>query len=659
MRDADAGLETTVTSVLGIDVGGTFTDFVLLSASGVRVHKRPSTPDDPLRALAEGSAALGTPPGTPVVHGTTIVTNAVLQERGARTALITTRGFTDLLLIGRQERPSLYDLRARPPAPLAPPERCFAVSERVGADGGVVQALDLRDIDVLVERLAGCRAEAVAVCFLFSFQRPEHEQQVAARLRQRLPHLFVSLSSEVAPEFREYERASTTVIDAFGGPLVAGYVQHLGRVAANVQLMQSSGGVTSPEAAARHPVCLALSGPAGGVAGAFATGRATSPRLIGLDMGGTSTDVALCDGSIPMMAEGSLAGRPILQPMVAVHTIGAGGGSIARLDAGGLLRVGPASAGAEPGPACYGRGSEPTVTDANLLLGRLAPQGLLGGGMPLHLDRAEAAVARLARQAGLSVEATAAGIIRVVNVAMARALAHVSIEQGHDPRDFTLLAFGGAGPMHACELAESLGSRAILVPRYPGVLSALGMALSDQTRDYRRSILRPAAGLDDAGLAALFAPLLEQARADAPAGSRTLPALDVRYRGQSFALTVPLVSGIAAALVEFHTLHKQRYGYARPAHPLEIVTLRLRSSLPSALRLPTAEPEFGAAAHGHCRVWFPDGWQEAPLLLRARLAPGEPVRGPALLVQDDATTVVAPGWQGTVDSAGNLLLQRA
>lgn len=339
-------------SILGIDVGGAFTEFVLLSAEGVRVHKCPSTADDPLRALGDGIAALRQPSGTPVVHGTIIVTNAVLQERGARTAFVTMCGFTDLLLIGRQERPSLYDLRARPPAPLAPADRCFDVNERIGADGGVVQALDIREVDSLTEQLGRCGAEAVAICLLFSSHRPEHERQIAALLLERLPGLVASLSSEVAPEFREYDRASTTVIDALCGPLAAGYLQRLRKVVPNVQFMQSSGGVTSPEAAARHPVCLALSSPAGGVAGAFAIRRSTSSRLIGLDMGGTSADVALCDGSIPMMVGGSLAGRPIMQPMVAVHTIGACSGSIARLDAGGLLRVGPASAGAGPMHAC-------------------------------------------------------------------------------------------------------------------------------------------------------------------------------------------------------------------------------------------------------------------------------------------------------------------
>lgn len=573
-------------SILGIDVGGTFTDFVLLSPNGIRIHKRPSTPDDPLRALGEGIAALGQPPDMPVVHGTTIVTNAILQEQGARTAFVTTQGFADLLAIGRQDRPALYDLRARPPALLVPAERNFEVAERIGApttEGrphSVVQPLEADEIERLVEKIAGSKAEAVAICLLFSFAAPEHEQRIAARLRERLPYLFISLSSEAAPEFREYERASTTVIDAFCGPLAIGYLQRLRTVAPNVQLMQSSGGMTSPEAAARHPVCLALSGPAGGVAGAFAVSRATSPRLIVLDMGGTSTDVALCDGSIPMMTEGSLAGRPIRLPMVAIHTIGAGGGSIARLDAGGLLRVGPASAGAEPGPACYGRGSAPTVTDANLLLGRLAPTGLLGGSMPLNVANAEAAVRRLARQAGLSLEATAAGIIRVVNAGMARALSHVSVEQGHDARQFTLVPFGGAGPMHACELAEGLGIAAILVPRYPGVLSALGMALADQTRDYRRSILRPAEGVDDAGMTALFAPLLEQARAEAPVGAQLLRSIDVRYRGQSFELTVPLSADVAATRSAFHRLHMQRYGYARPERPLEFVTVRVRSILP-------------------------------------------------------------------------------
>jgi N-methylhydantoinase A len=645
-------------SILGIDVGGTFTDVVLLSPDGVRVHKLPSTPDDPLRALGAGLTALGPPPDTAVVHGTTIVTNAILQGRGARTAFVTTRGFADLLAIGRQDRPDLYDLRARPPAPLVPPERTFEVTERLAADGSVVQPLAAAEIERLVDALAGSGVEAVAVCLLFAFGTPAHEQRIAARLRARLPELFLSLSSDVAPEFREYERASTTVIDAFSGPLVADYLQRLRRVAPNVQLMQSSGGMTSPEAAARHPVCLALSGPAGGVAGAFAVGRATSPRLIVLDMGGTSTDVALCDGSIPLMAEGSLAGRPIRQPMVAVHTIGAGGGSIARQDDGGLLRVGPTSAGADPGPACYGRGSEPTVTDANLLLGRLDPSGLLGGSMLLRPDNAEAALGRLAQQVGLSVEATAAGIIRVVNAGMARALAHVSVEQGHDPRHFTLVPFGGAGPMHACELAEGLGIASILIPRHPGVLSALGMALADQTRDYRRSILRPADSVDDAALAVLFAPLIEQARAEAPPGARLLRSLDIRYRGQSFELTVPVSSSVAAAQAAFHRLHARRYGYARPEHPLEFVTVRVHSTLPSSFALPGTPPEPGEARRSYRRVWFPDGWRETAVMLRARLAPGHLVEGPALLIQQDATSVVAPGWGGRVDTGGNLLLAR-
>lgn len=643
---------------LGIDVGGTFTDFVLLGPDGVRIHKRLTTPDDPLRALGEGMAAMGLPPPTPVVHGTTIVTNAILQGRGARTAFLTTEGFSDLLLLGRQDRPALYDLRARPPAPLVPPEWCFEAPERVAADGTVVRPLDLTVVDTLAARLSAEAIEAVALCFLFSYLRPDHERQVADRLRALLPDLFISLSSEAAPEFREYERASTTVIDAFAGPLAAGYLRRLRAAAPNAQLMQSSGGLTTAEAAARHPVTLALSGPAGGVAGAVAIGRGRAPRLIALDMGGTSTDVALCDGGVPAMAEGSLGGWPLRQPMVAVHTIGAGGGSIARVDAGGLLRVGPASAGADPGPACYGRGDQPTVTDANLLLGRLAPAGLLGGGMPLDAERARATVGRLAAALGMAVEAAAAGIVRVVNAAMARALAHVSVEQGYDPRAFALAPFGGAGPMHACELAEALGMRAILLPRYPGVLSALGMTLADQTRDYRRSVLRPAAALDDRGLAALFAPLEAQARAEAPAGAALQRTLDLRYAGQSFELTVAADAGLAAALAAFHALHVRRYGYARPDRPVEVVTLRLRSVLPGSGALPTPRFEAAPAQIGEMRVWFPDGWHGATVLERARLHPGALVRGPALLVQDDATAVVAPGWAGAVDEAGNLLLQR-
>jgi len=649
---------------LGIDVGGTFTDFVLLSPDGVTVHKRASTPADPLVAVQEGIGWLGLGADTPVVHGTTIVTNAVLQARGARTAFVTTRGFADILEIGRQDRPSLYDLRARPPSPLAAPGLRLEIDERVTADGNVLRAPDSEEIDSLADRLATKGAEAVAICFLFSFLRPEHERQVAARLRQRLPNVFISCSSDVAPEFREYERASTTVIDAFAGPLASGYLSRLRQATPNVQLMQSSGGLIAPEAAAQHPVCLALSGPAGGVAGAVAIAPRRAPHLITLDMGGTSTDVALCPGEIPMMAEGSLGGRPVRQPMVAVHTIGAGGGSIARLDAGGALRVGPESAGADPGPACYGRDSVPTVTDANLVLGRLDAGSFLGGAMPLFPERAREALATLGRPLGMDAEAVASGVVRVVNAAMARALAHVSVEQGHDPREFTLVPFGGAGPMHACELADSLGIRSVLVPRHPGVLSALGMTLADLVRDYRRSVLRPAAGTTDAELEALFAPLKEQARAEAAPGAQIIRTLDARYAGQSFELTVPVHVSVRAAIDAFHQAHLIRFGYNRPERPVELVTLRVRSLLPSVSQVPPMStapesrsvPRAGSMPSG--RVWFPEGWQDAPLIDRERLATEDEIVGPALLVQPDATTVVASGWSGRIDDAGNLSLRR-
>ncbi|MCL4544042.1 MAG: hydantoinase/oxoprolinase family protein [Chloroflexi bacterium] len=645
-----------VDAIAGIDVGGTFTDFVLLTKNGIRTHKALSTPDDPLRAIQQGLAELAGTAPTTVIHGTTIVTNAILQNRGARTAFLTTRGFRDLLLLGRQDRPALYDLRARPPDPLVPVDRSLEVAERIAADGQVVEGLTAETVARLAVAIRALDVEAVAICLLFSFLHPDHERRLAAALREHIPGLFISLSSDVAPEFREYERASTTVIDAFTGPLTARYLARAAVTLPDLQLMQSSGGLTTPQAAAEHPVCLALSGPAGGVAGAIATAGRECTQLLTFDMGGTSTDVALCDGGVPFMAEASLGGWPLRQSMVAVHTIGAGGGSVAWVDAGGALRVGPQSAGAEPGPACYGRGELPTVTDANLFLGRLPSTGLLGGRMPLSSERARTVLAHVGAAVGLSAEETAVGMVRIVNAAMVRALAHVSIEQGHDAREFTLLPFGGAGPLHACELAEALDIQTIFLPRYPGLLSALGMVLAGSLHDVRQGLLRRADAVGEDEWQALFTPLQAQAERTGAADAEIMRFADLRYCGQSFELTVTAGGTLASTVERFHQAHEQRYGYLHRSRPVEIVTLRVRSQTPARHKLPPYRPESGAVSLGDQLVWLQDHWVWAPVLAKARLIPGTHVRGPALLVQDDATALVTPGWSGTVDDAGALML---
>ena len=526
-------------SRIGIDTGGTFTDFIWVDKEGrLRLYKEPSTPDDPSRAVLAGLAVGGAPAAADVVHGSTVATNALLQRRGAPTALVATAGFADVLEIGRQDRPDLYALVPQKPPPLVPRQWRFEVRERVGADGQVVMPLDEASLAEVVERVAAAGVESVAVCLLFSFLRPEHEQHVGAALRARLPGVHVSLSSDILPEYREYERTATTVINATVAPLMGRYLARLAEqlTPRRLAVMQSNGGIISAALAGAQAARTALSGPAGGVVGARFVAASAGPGgagytdLITFDMGGTSTDVALCAGRAPTTTGGSIAGLPLRLPLIDIHTVGAGGGSLAYLDAGGALQVGPQSAGAWPGPACYHadyeawrrltdedrpptaadttgeEGSwgqvpgarvehsspgtwnlEPgtfcTVTDANLVLGRLDAERFLGGQMALHEASALAAVGALAAEMGSTVEGAALAIMRVANAAMERAIRRVSVERGHDPRRFTLLAFGGGGPLHACELAEALGIPRVLVPPTPGVLSALGMLAAAPARD--------------------------------------------------------------------------------------------------------------------------------------------------------------------------------
>jgi N-methylhydantoinase A len=573
--------------ILGIDVGGTFTDAVLLDEGGLRTAKVPTARDQGESVVA-AARAVGAADVERFTHGTTVATNALLERKGARTAFVGTAGFEHLLHLRRQNRAHLYRLCADHPEPLVPLERCVGVRERIGPDG-VIAPLEL-------DSLPGLDAEAVAVCLLFAFRDPSHERAVAAELRRRLPGARVVASHEVAPEFREYERASTTAVDAYLGPALARYLGDLGRRCAAAGLpeplvMRSSGGVATLEEAAAHPACVLVSGPAAGAVGAARIAAdAGHERAIAFDMGGTSTDVCLlAHGRAGLAAERSVGGLPVRLPTVDLHTIGAGGGSLVWRDEGGALRVGPASAGADPGPACYGRGgTQPTVTDASLILGRLPER--LAGGLELDRDAAERALA------GIDPEA----VVAAVNAEMLRALRLVSVERGHDPREFALVAFGGAGPLHACELADELGIGTVLVPDAAGVLSALGLVATDERRDRVRSFVCPLADASE---------LPREGEAD------------VRYRGQSFELTVPLGGDVAEA---FHRAHAERYGYLDRDRELELVAVR------------TADVRPGPAFE---------------------LPPGAPLdaTGPSVLALAGSTAWLPPGWVGVRDGATNRL----
>ena len=669
-------------SLIGIDVGGTFTDFVVVDASGLRVHKIPTTPADQSQAIVAGLAALGIEQGQ-IVHGMTVATNALLERKGARTALVTTTGFADVLVIGRQNRPQLYHLtQARPPSLVADGLR-LEVDERVDVAGEVLTPLDEAGVARVASQLADAQVESLAIVFLFAFRNPTHEARSAAIIQAQLPDLPISLSSAILPEYREFERTATTVINAYIQPLVARYLGRLEDALAGsqVRIMQSNGGAIGLTQAAEQAARLVLSGPAGGVVGALDVARqaldGAPPHLITFDMGGTSTDVALCPGGIPTTAESVIGDLPLRLPVIDIHTVGAGGGSVAYVDDGGGLRVGPRSAGAVPGPACYGRGGqEATVTDANLVLGRLDPQGFLGGAgdVALDVDAARRVLGGLGAKLGLSAEGAALGVVQIANAVMEQALRRVSVERGYDPRRFTLLPFGGAGPLHACALAAALGCRQILVPPFPGVLSAYGMLVADVVHDAAQTILLPAEALsqDASELAPIYARLAEQVQAvlaqEGFAAPQLDAALDLRYRGQSYELTVPLAlpidgASVAAAVTAFHQAHAQRYGYAMSDEPVTVVTLRVTGHGPGAQpelpRQPLAGEDAGAALLGTRAVWFAAEEPTAtPTYDRAKLQAGNRLRGPALVLQYDATVVITPGWAGRVDAWGNLWLEQ-
>jgi N-methylhydantoinase A len=653
--------------LLGVDVGGTFTDAVLIDGADVHTAKVPTTPGNESAGVMGAIAAVLRRAGADAgdvdgfAHGMTVATNALLEERGARTALVVTRGFADLLEIGRQARPHLYRLCAPKPTPLVEPDLRLEVDERIGPDG-VISALAEDEPERLEALLRERGAESVAICLLFSYLDPSHERLLAAHLRERLPGVHVSASHEVLPRFREYERCSTTAIDAYLSPLLGRYLDRLGEASAEAGLpsplvMQSSGGVAPAEEAARAGAWSVLSGPAGGAVGAGLLARVSGDGdALGFDMGGTSCDVCVVEqGEVRRTDSREIGGRTIQLPMVDVHTVGAGGGSIGWRDSGGALRVGPRSAGAEPGPACYGHGGEePTVTDANLLLGHLAADSKLAGGVVLDAEAAEAAVGSLAGSLGLDPLATAAGIVRVANQEMVRALRVVTVERGIDPRGFALLPFGGAGPMHAAAIAAELGIETILCPRASGVLSALGLCASERRRDTARTVMLSGAELSARRIAAAVDELIATAGAGIDEAGPEL-VYEMRYAGQAFELPVPGPPHPDPTELRdsFERAHEQRYGHRDPAGEVVLVDIRLALVVPGPQPLPTAAPA-GGLERGSRSVRFDGEWIETPVL-RGDPAAGTGAEGPVVFELPEATLVLPPGWTAEVDQAGTIV----
>ncbi len=673
---------------IGVDTGGTFTDFIAIFKDRLSAFKVPSTPHAPAQAILTGLTRVfddldlakdaSSNLTLEIVHGTTVATNALLERKGARTALVTTAGFEDVIEIGRQARPDLYNLSVVRPAPLVPHDLRFGLKERVAADASVIEPLRQRELDALVRRLKRAQVESIAVSLLFSFANPAHEKAVAESLAAL--DIPISVSHQILPEYREYERTSTVVINAYLAPRVSRYLNELSdglsrRLAKQnsnrLRIMQSSGGSISAERAAREPVRTILSGPAGGVVAATRIAElAGIADIITFDMGGTSTDVALCRGSARTTNEANIAGLPVAVPALDIHTVGAGGGSIAYVDAGGALRVGPESAGADPGPACYGFGTRPTVTDANLVLGRFAGGGLLGDEMKLDEARAAKVMDELADEMSrasaqtVTREQAALGVIRVANANMERALRLVSVERGHDPRRFTLVSFGGAGGLHAAALASALRIPRALVPNYPGAFSALGVLLADVAKDYSRTVMmavEPARPVPRE-IEREFAALERRAKADlksegfAESQTKLIRSLAMRYRGQSFELEI---ESDHDQIASFHQAHRERYGHADASRAVEIVSVRLRGigvAEKPALKRAARFARHRAKPQRTTPVWLSERRKQIPVYDRAELRPGATIAAPAIIVEYGSTTFVPAGWKASVDGWQNLLL---
>jgi N-methylhydantoinase A/oxoprolinase/acetone carboxylase beta subunit len=639
---------------IGVDTGGTFTDFVVIrDDKSVATFKLRSNPKDPAGVILAGIEHAIGDKSAEIIHGSTVATNALLERKGARTAFVTTTGFEDIFHIGRQNRRELYNLTPLPRIPLVAPEHCFGVGERMLFDGTPLLAPEPKQLQRLKARLKRAGIDSVAICLLHSYQSPVHEQQVAEGLGGAG---YLSVSHQVSPEFREYERSSTTVLNAYVGPLMQRYVHHLaGRTARHrLSILQSNGGAIRPDEAEQMPVRTLLSGPAGGAIGASWIARRSGFRqVLGFDMGGTSTDVCLIDGSPRETTEATVDGFPVQIPMLDIHTVGAGGGSIAFVDDGGLLRVGPQSAGADPGPACYGSGNLCTVTDAHVFLGRITTDQLAGGSLPIQPARAAASVERLSTALGLSPVETAAGVIRIANANMERAVRAVSVERGYDPRRFALLAFGGGGGLHACEIAANLEIGTVLVPELAGALSALGMLVADRVRDYSLGTL----GLTNHEPA--FRQLEQTARRE-NRGATFHRSADVRYAGQSYEINVPWLdksAGHVKTAHAFHAAHHKLYGYSDPARLVEIVTIRLRAvttTKPPELHFRRSRKVTASVRRG---IFVGGRWRRVDVTSRDSF--GQASRpGPLLITDYGSTTLVPDRWTARVDRAGTLVLTR-
>jgi N-methylhydantoinase A len=635
---------------IGIDSGGTFTDFVVLRDDGrIDSFKLRSNPASPAAVILEGIRRIAARRAD-VVHGSTVATNALLERKGAKTAFVTTAGFEDLIAIGRQNRPELYNLTPPLPQPVVPRSLCFGVPERMLFDGTVQKPLLARDIGFLRKLLTASGAESVAICLLHSYQNDIHERLLLEGIRE---NVYACASCDISPEFREFERASTTVINAYVGPLMDRYLGELERGCRHrLSIMQSSGGLLTAQEARKHAVRTILSGPAGGVAGAVEVARSAGfERALTFDMGGTSTDVALAGRDARLSTEACIDGFPVRVPMLDIHTAGAGGGSIARVDTGASLRVGPESAGAQPGPACYGTGELPTVTDAHVVLGRIAGDQLVGGAMSIDPLRAQSALARLGEQLGLDAVSAASAVIRIANSNMERAIRAVSVERGEDPRGYPLVAFGGCGGLHACEIAEELGIRTVIVPRMAGALSALGMLLADRTRDYSAGAMGEA--LSAGEIERRFRQMEKQARKDVR-GATLRRFADIRYAGQSYELAVPWISGKPSAA--FHDEHQRVYGYSDSKRVTQIVTLRVRATL--KVKRPTLRTRQSVAVPGgQRRVWIAGRWRKVATGPREMIGTAA-TPGPAVITDYGSTTLVPPGWMARLDNAGSLVLTR-
>ena len=657
---------------IAVDTGGTFTDCVWVERGHIRMMKVFSTPADPSQAIVDVLEKIGALDAVTLLHGTTVGTNTVLQRKGARVALVVTSGFEDAIEIGRQARPKLYDFFFDRVKPLVPAELRFGMEERTASDGEIIQVPTRADLQALLQRLRKQHPGAIAVSLLFSFANPKNELAVANALGPLV--IPLSISHRILPEFREYERTSTVVINAYLQPVMQRYLEKLeqrvkalarsGTAQSSIFVMQSSGGIATLSSAANQPVRTILSGPAGGVVGASTMARRSGfERIISFDMGGTSTDVSLVVGQVALGTQSAIGGLPVGVPMLDIHTVGAGGGSMARFDAAGALRVGPGSAGADPGPICYGRGAQPTVADANLLLGRLQANRFLGGDFILNVERTR----RITRQwlgkqqSVLSLEQFAAGVIRVVNATMEKAIRVVSIGRGHDPRDFTLVAFGGAGGLHACELAESLAIPRVIVPALPGALSAYGILVSDVVKDYSRTVVWSVS--DKPPLRKLekeFAVLRRRAetafRDEAWQGTIHFDrSLDMRYRGQGYELNVPFSSGLIRA---FHRAHQLRYGYTYEGREVELMTLRLRARIRTP-RVALNEPTRVTPAPQVEKIPVTHAGQRIKAFLhdRAALGVGRKYSGPAIITEYSGTTFVLPKMHFWLDRAGNLVIE--